>query len=137
MKTANFSIMSQNIINTINCLLFALIVTSCAGSGDSYKPSVDLKGNNYDEVTYNHNLKECQEVAKAREYLSGNTQNHAIEGTAVGAGLGASGGDLSGLAAGAVVGGLVGAGLGVSQVTTQKEEVIVKCLQDRGYKVIM
>ena len=61
------------------------------------------------------------------------TKNDALLGTALGALLGAVDGDVVG---GAVVGGAAGASAGAYKAKDQRKNVVVKCMQGRGHRVV-
>jgi hypothetical protein len=119
--------------------LIAFLTVSCSGTGDEYRPIIDNPGPNY-----GNDLFACQELAKQRKYLNGDSKTKALAGAGIGAAggalVGSSGGGqgtLAGGAAGAAIGAAAGLASGAFEAKEEKKYIIVQCLRNRGYNVIM
>lgn len=107
--------------------LVASLVASC-----TYRPIVDLKG--LDEEKYKQDLSECTALADQ-------AQDSTLSNTLIGAGLGAIfsgivGGNSNATAAGAAIGGTGGLFKGQSDKGSERKEVLINCLYNRGYNVL-
>lgn len=123
-------------INLIILGLFALILTSCASYRNTPGDSgviVDTKG--VDMSAYQQDVADCEaltdQVPTAERAATGAVVG-AVVGGVIGAVVGNNSGAQRGAGVGAVSGGLEGANSGLSE----EEQVLKRCLQGRGYKVL-
>ncbi|MFQ5658662.1 MAG: glycine zipper family protein [Candidatus Methylomirabilales bacterium] len=116
-------------------IVIMLVLAGCAG----YRPIVDMRG--VDESRYEADLRECQQYARelspAGEAATGALIGAAL-GAATGAALGASTGAGAGWGArsGVAYGGIGGMAYGGANALAAQRNVIVVCLQGRGYRVL-
>ncbi len=105
----------------------SIYISGCSG----HSPIVDTQG--VDMANYENDLAQCQQYAK---------QVSTGKDTAVGAGAGAllgwavsaiAGGDKS---ASAGVGAVTGGAAGLGKSASEQKNIISRCLQGRGYKVL-
>ncbi len=114
----------------------ALLLSACAGNrnipGDS-GVIVDTQG--VDMATYEQDLQECEAYAD-QVPVGERAATGAVVGAAVGGAIGAIFGDGRGAervgGAGAVSGGVRGAQSGLSE----RDQVLKRCMQGRGYRVL-
>ena len=110
-----------------------LLLSGCASmeNGANYRPIVD----GGDLTHYDADLAACQQVATQREYLNDETKADAAIGAAIGALAGAdgNGGELLG---GALVGGAIGAAGGAFKARTERKNIVINCMKQRGYNTV-
>ena len=115
----------------ISLLACALCLTSC-NTGSNYKPLVYDQG-----PSYENDLRHCQALSEQKSYFNSDM--------AFSAALGAGGGALvGGLATGslhtaistAALGAVIGTGTAANNTKNQKKQIIIKCLQYKGYKIL-
>ncbi|MFZ4439420.1 MAG: glycine zipper family protein [Syntrophales bacterium] len=123
-------------------IIFILICLSLAGCA-GHRPLVDFKGSapNKNAVTYEDDLKECQQYAESIS-VGGN----AVAGAVIGAGVGAAFGAIiysivgldpsDGVAFGATLGGIDGAVAGTAGAAQNQMTIISNCMRGRGYSVL-
>lgn len=120
-------------------LALALAASGCAPS--LYQPQVNLAG--MDAARYEVDLRDCRAVADAARF--GPLLAGALQGVAIGAGLGTAIGAFSagnvGLSAtygglsGVVAGGAVGEATAPARAPTDEKRVVDECLRNNGYAV--
>lgn len=121
----------QFVKNITFVLILIFMFSSCKGTGSSYRPIVDRTGDSYEE-----DLAQCQELSKQRKYFNADNLIGMAIGTAAGLAIGGS--ESTGAAlTGAAIGGSVMGGSGAMNVKDERKYVIIRCLQGRGYKVIL
>jgi len=118
----------------ISLLTFAIILSGC--SAKSVKPIVDLK--DIDKKQYKADLAECRTLAGETHGIAKNAAIGAITGAVVGAVASAvidpEGRTGSyGTSVGTVYGGMAGAAEGAIEIRV----IVKRCLEGRGYKVIL
>lgn len=114
-------------INFVVALTLSFFIASCA----NYSPIVDSKG--VDMSNYETDLSQCQQYAE-QVSTGGDTATGAGVGAALGWALSAvSGGDNK---VGASVGAVSGGAAGLGRSAASQKEIIIRCLQGRGYKVL-
>ncbi len=123
---------------TISLILISTILSSCAGTGSEYDPIVD----GHKDHSYHQNLSQCQELSKQREVFNGDVKNSALIGATT-LGLASAAADAHGLTsavtggiAGGIVGGAIGLGVGVVKIFKDRQHIISRCMEGRGYKVV-
>ncbi len=119
----------------------ALCLALGACAAHVYRPQVDLTAAN--AARYETDLRDCQAVADANRY--GPVLAGALQGLAIGAGLGTiiggfSGGNI-GLSAtyggigGVTAGGAIGGTMAVTQAPADEKTIVEQCLRNNGYEV--
>lgn len=119
--------------NVLSMLIIASLLsmgalTACSSSPD---PIIDTKG--VDMTVYEQDLAECKEYSQQVDTKTG-TAKGAAAGGATGAAVGAVGGGNVGNSAG--VGAVLGAASSALKGSNNKNDVVKRCLQGRGYKVL-
>lgn len=111
----------------------AMVMTACTSlnSGASHRPIVD----GGDLSNYEFDLTECQAVAEQREYLNDETKSDAAIGAVLGA-LAGSDGDRGDIIGGAIVGAAVGAGGKAYDTRTERKNIVINCMRNRGYNTV-
>lgn len=109
-----------------------LLLAACEGSGASYRPIVDGPMGD----AYEADLSQCQQLAEQRGYASGEAATNTGISAAVGAAVGAITGGLSGAATGAGIGAVGGAGGSALSISQQRKQIVINCMQGRGYRVL-
>jgi len=119
-----------------------VLMSVCMGacSAAQYRPIVDAKTIT-DQCKYETDLRECQEYAGT--ISTGETAaGGAVVGAAIGAGLGAIVGAFFGAnpgeiaAFGAAIGGGTGLVRGASYGMGAQRDIVLRCMQGRGYSVL-
>lgn len=114
-------------------ITLVLSLTACAAVGKKYQPLVDLQGQ--DMSRYQANLKQCQDYAghidAGKSALVG-----VLLGGLLGAAVGASFGSRSFMRYGASYGAVAGGGGAGAGAQRTQEQIIMRCLQGRGYSVL-
>lgn len=112
-------------------ILSVLVLSACATPGPIIDPSVNGKT----DAEFRHDLIECKSLVEANTSTAGS----ALTGAAIGAGVFALTGALMGVngvgsmaGLGAALGGAQGAGSSVQE----KNIMMQRCLQGRGYSVL-
>lgn len=110
-----------------------LLMTACTtlNAGSGHRPIVD----GGDLANYETDLTECQAVAEQRDYVNDETKSDAAIGAAVGA-LAGAGGDRGDIVGGAIVGAVVGAGSKAYDVRTERKNIVINCMRNRGYNTV-
>lgn len=115
------------------CSLVIVATVGCAGA--NVRPLVDMKGVN--EVTYESDLKDCQNYAQQQSGMGSTAAKGAGAGAVVGGLLGlVTGGNGSGIAQAAGAGAVIGGAGGAFSGNQAQEAVVKRCLSGRGYKVL-
>jgi hypothetical protein len=122
--------------NRLSLICIGIIfLQACASSGSGFSPIVDKKG--LDEMAYQRDLLECQGLSQETGATGKTVATQAAGGAAVGALLGlVGGGNKTGIAQTAGIGGVIGGASGAYSGTKEKEMVIRRCLNGRGYRVL-
>ena len=128
-------------MKTLLIISLAMLAGCATALDPNYAPVVDFSNSQSPEGLFASHLQECKALA-AQRVSAGKA---AAIGTGIGAVLGAAvgiatsavfGADLgTGAATGALFGGTGGATAGVDADLNQKD-IIVRCLQNRGYAVL-
>jgi len=113
-------------------LIAALFLAGCANQ--TPHRLVDMRG--VDIAKFHQDQFECNQYADQVD-VGGSTVNHAIGGAILGALIGAAIGGSDGAAYGAKVFGVAGAAEGAGSAVQDKRAVAVRCLQGRGYNVLL
>ena len=128
----------MSLVNTKNSkmvlvLTAAMMMTACTtlNSGASHRPIVD----GGDLTNYEFDLTECQAVAEQRDYLNDETKSDAAIGALLGA-LAGSDGDRGDIIGGAIVGAAVGAGGKAYDTRTERKNIVINCMRNRGYNTV-
>jgi len=113
--------------------LLVTITSGCTSmaTGASYRPIVD----GGDLTHYESDLAECQSVATQRDYVNDETKSDAVVGAIIGAIAGADG-DRGDIVAGALVGAAVGGGSKAYDVRTERKNIVINCMRQRGYNTV-
>lgn len=118
---------------------FALILAllaGCANTGANYRPIVDTKGVT-DSSKYEADLRECQAFATQTTGAGERAVAGALAGAALGALLAAAAGSRYSRNQHAGVGAVAGAAAGAGQGETDQRTIIRRCMDGRGYNVLM
>lgn len=109
------------------------VTTACTSmnAGSGHRPIVD----GGDLSNYEADLAQCQAVAEQREYMNDETKSDAAIGAVLGA-LAGAGGDSGDIVGGAVVGAAVGAGGKAYDVRTERKNIVINCMRNRGYNTV-
>lgn len=132
-----------HIIFILLIIVVCFQLTGCASPGPVLYPNTHLK--NVGQTQADQDIAECKEIAG--QYASpSNTGGNIARSTAMGAGMGAAGGAVGGAirgsagsgsavgaAAGATIGLLRGL-LGGAQPNRTFQNLVDRCLRDRGYE---
>lgn len=112
---------------------FVLFTTACTSlnAGSGHRPIVD----GGDLSNYEVDLTECQAVAEQREYMNDETKSDAAIGATIGA-LAGAGGDRGDIIGGALVGAVVGAGGKAYDTRTERKNIVINCMRNRGYNTV-
>lgn len=110
-----------------------LLTTACTSmnAGSGHRPIVD----GGDLSNYESDLTECQMVAEQREYMNDETKSDAAIGAVLGA-LAGAGGDRGDIVGGAIVGAAAGAGGKAWDVRTERKNIVINCMRNRGYNTV-
>ena len=111
--------------------LAALMLGGCAQTGAEFRPHVDRPSANYEA-----DLQQCQDLAKQRGYLQGDSVGETMLGAAGGTAIGAIADGWSGAWIGALIGTGVGAVDGAYQAKDDRKNIVIKCMKGRGYNVV-
>jgi len=121
-----------------NILIFAgvsslLALTGCSSldAGASHRPIVD--GGNL--ANYEADLAQCQQVAQQRGYLNDETKEDALIGAAIG-GLIGQGGNTEDIVGGLVAGAALGAADGTIDARSERKNIVINCMRNRGYNTV-
>lgn len=118
----------------------ALSLTACGQSGADYVPLVDQKS-----PAFGDDLAACQVLAHRKEYFNDEVKTEAAKGAVVGGALtgliagidGNSVGDgIAGLIIGGLIGGPVEGGSAAWDTSYERRDIVVRCMQGRGHKVL-
>lgn len=110
--------------------VFATIAVLIAGCAAHSGPIIDTKG--VDLLAYEQDLAECQTISRQIR-----TEIGVAKGTAAGAAVGGATGAISGNAArGAGYGAIYGATQSALTGERDKSQVVKRCVQGRGYRVL-
>jgi len=115
--------------------LLLVVTSSCA----TYRPIVDQRSIR-DVQQYQFDLAECQSYAQQID-AGASAGAGMITGAAIGAGLGAIVGAFfgragDGAAMGAALGGAQGVTQGAAYGAATQRDIVIRCLQGRGYTVL-
>jgi len=111
------------------CLSLAVLTLSaCSSPGAQYRPEV----NGGDLANYSNDLKSCQELAKKHK---GNEEGSTAIGAILGGVIGSSD-STEATIAGAAIGAIVGAVSGDYQTKQAQKQLVISCMQQKGYNVI-
>ncbi len=123
-------------IKLLMLLGLSILLTSCASNrglpGDS-GVIVDTKG--VDMSAYQQDMAECQALAD-QVPVGERAATGAVVGAVVGGTIGAIVGDGRGAERGAGVGAVSGTLRGASSGLSEEDQVLKRCLQGRGYRVL-
>lgn len=110
-----------------------LFMTACTtmNTGADYRPIVD----GGDLANYEVDLGECKLVAEQRDYVNDETKSDAAIGAVIGA-IAGSGGDRGDIIGGAIAGAAVGAGGKAYDVRTERKNIVINCMRNRGYNTV-
>jgi outer membrane lipoprotein SlyB len=121
---------SLTVIAWLSCAAVILfLVAGCA----AYQPIIDNRG--VDPARYQADLYECQQYA-ARVDPAANAAGTAIASAVMGAALGAIFGNRQAVGQGAAAFGLLGAASGGAQGAAAQREIVLRCLNGRGYRAL-
>lgn len=110
-------------------LASAVVAAGCAGR----RAEVVIDPAGVDMGKYEHDLAECQEIAKqVSQKALGGAAGGAVIGGAIGGIVGNS--DTAGKGAG--VGAVSGAARGASETSHERQKVVKNCMRNRGYRVL-
>ncbi len=111
----------------------AVLMGACTtlNSGSGHRPIVDGGDLSHYEV----DLRDCQMVAEQRDYLNDETKSDAAIGAILGALAGADG-DRGDIIGGAIVGAAVGAGGKAYDTRTERKNIVINCMRNRGYNTV-
>lgn len=123
------------IFSITGSLIVLLSFTGCANTGADVRPIVDMQGVN--QSRYEVDLAECQQYAQQQ----GGTGTSAAKGAVGGAGVGGliglvTGGNGTRVAQSAGVGAVIGGATGAYSGNKAQENIVKRCLNGRGYKVL-
>ncbi len=124
-----------------NRVILAVTVATAvglAGCARPYQPIVDLKEVNL--LAYEQDLAECRALAGQVD-VGGETIGAGLVGAAIGAAIGAATGAVvgapgTGAAFGAAAAGTTGLASGAAHGVATQEQVLRRCLDGRGYRVL-
>ena len=118
-------------LNTTIITALTLAITACSATDpQSFRPEVE----NNDLANYEADLTSCRKAALENEELNSTTDGGLLGATAGAIASAASDGDL---VTGIVVGAIVGAAGGSAKTNQDQQNAIVKCMQDKGYNVVV
>ena len=121
-------------IKILSIACMGWLLSGCASSGADYQPIVDTKGVN--QAQYQIDLNDCKTISEQTQPAANAALKDAGAGAAIGAVIGAIGGNhtdaMQSAGLGAVVGGLSGG----SHAVKEKNAVLRNCLRGRGYNVL-
>jgi hypothetical protein len=121
--------------NKLMSLLVLAALAGCSNMGSNFSPIIDKQG--IDEVKYQQDLAECQNLSTEAQGAAAGGAKKAAGGAAIGALIGlVGGGNGTNIAQAAGVGGVIGGASGMYSGNAEKETVIKRCLAGRGYKVL-
>ena len=124
----------SNQIKIMSLLVFATLA-GCSNTGSNFSPIIDKQG--IDEVKYQQDLTECQNLSTEAKGAGKDGAKKAAGGAAIGALIGlVGGGNGTNIAQAAGVGGVLGGASGLYSGNAEKETIIKRCLAGRGYKVL-
>lgn len=114
-------------------VVFVSLMSGCTSlqTGANHRPIVD--GGNLEN--YEQDVAECQALARQRGYLNDETQADAAIGAIIGA-IAGSGGDRGDILGGAIVGGAVGASGSAIDARTERRNIVITCMEKRGYQTV-
>lgn len=116
-------------------LVTASVLTACANTGAAYRPIVDGPRAAGFEV----DLGECQDLARERKLMNGDTKTQAALGAVLGAVVGLADDDVSdteGIVGGAIAGAAAGSVSGSVDAQGDRKEIVIQCMRGRGHKVV-
>ena len=111
----------------VGVVALSVYLSACTG----HSPIVDTQG--MDMSNYEQDLAECQEYAKQVE-MGKDTAIGAGAGAALGWAISAIGGGDKSASAG--IGAVTGGAAGLGKSASEQKNVISRCLQGRGYKIL-
>lgn len=104
---------------------------ACSNTGASYEPMMDGTRN----ALYTDDLTACQNLARSKPVVDGETGNAMLIGAALGAVLGAAD-DEGDAGEGALAGALGGALADTVQTPGDRKSIVIACMRQRGHKVV-
>lgn len=109
------------------------LLSGCANldSGASYRPIVDGGILTH----YERDLTACQQVARQRKYLNDDAITDAAVGAIIGS-LAGSGGNRNDIIGSALIGGTLGAATKVVDAHTERKNIVINCMRQRGYNTV-
>ena len=122
----------QNSMNILFCGLFCLVISGCGATAAKYRPIVDGTEN----ISYESDLTSCSQLAQQRSYLNDDVKSEAALGALVGAVIGAADGGTDDALGGAIVAGAFTAGGRAWETREERKEIVIKCMQLRGHRVV-
>lgn len=126
-------IKSQNLLLLAPALMFMLLSSGCSNTAAGYQPIVDGPRN----AKYSQNLQACQQVAQQRSYLNDDVKTEALLGGVIGALVSAADDDDDMTAAeGFLAGGVTGAAGRAWDTRTERKNIVIECMIQRGHRVV-
>lgn len=116
-------------------LVAASVLAACANTGAAYRPIVDGPRAAGFEV----DLSECQDLARERKLMNGDTKTQAAMGAVLGALVGLADDDVSdteGVIGGAIAGAAAGSVSGSVDAQGERKDIVIQCMRGRGHKVV-
>ena len=135
-------IMSNFVPSPIYVLFIAGVataLTACASGGAAYRPIVDAPNTAGYAAKYEADLADCRSFAEQRRYDNSDVRTQALVGASIGGVLGLIEGDgteFEDFAVGAAAGGAFGAGSGALETRGERKQIVVRCMQGRGHRVL-
>ncbi|MGV6850368.1 MAG: glycine zipper family protein [Marinibacterium sp.] len=111
------------------------LTAGCSGTGAEHQPVLSA----VPDPSYQSDLAQCRSLAKSQKIWNPETGTQAAIGAAIGALAGMAdetGNELENAIAGGVVGGAAGAGAGALEMRHTREDILIRCLRDKGHPVV-
>ncbi|MEM8553715.1 MAG: glycine zipper family protein [Pseudomonadota bacterium] len=122
--------MKNSVLSVPTVALMAML-SACGGTGSDYVPISD----GAPSAQFQSDLTACQQLAKQKPLVDGETREDALIGAAIGALAGATDGGAEAIA-GAVLGGAVGTTAGSLERREDRADIVVECMKGRGHAVV-
>lgn len=113
-------------------LAFTALLCACATTPE-YRPVIDTQ--HVDMNAYERDLAECKSLAKQRD-VGQSAAGGALLGALLGAALGGAIGGHNYIGYGAGVGAVEGTAAGAAGAAGAQYQIVERCLQGRGYRVL-
>lgn len=127
----NNGILNKVTAVAIGCIL-TITLTGCGSTASNYQPIVDGPTNE----DYQNDLAACSQLSEQREYLNDDVKSEALLGAGIGALVGVIEDGSSGLVAGALVGGSAAGGGKAWETRTERKQIVIQCMRQRGHNVV-